>query len=105
MFLLPQKQTCFTPDGRKVIEKVKCSKSKVGCALFRFYFTLIYRNAIKSKQEPGAKFRGKIWGRLVTLLNFRSYILTFHFLQSFPKKLHILTNLPIQNLGVVLCGA
>jgi hypothetical protein len=50
VFLLPQKQTCFTPDGRKVKEiEEKCSKSKVGCALFRFYFTLICRNTIKSK--------------------------------------------------------
>ncbi|CAN0561587.1 unnamed protein product, partial [Ectocarpus sp. 12 AP-2014] len=31
------------------------------CALFRFYFTLIYRNTIKSKQDPCAKFKGKIW--------------------------------------------
>jgi len=59
VFLWPQKQTRFTPDGRKVKEiEEKCSKSKVGYALFRFYLTLICRNTIKSKQDPGAV---KLW--------------------------------------------
>ena len=50
VFLWPQKQTRFTPDGCKVNEiEEKCSKSKVGCALFWFYLTLICRNTIKSK--------------------------------------------------------
>lgn len=32
------------------------------CALFRFYFTLTYLDAIKSKQVPTQGKYGKIWG-------------------------------------------
>lgn len=71
VFLWPQKRFCFTPDGRKELKKGKVRKHILhletdnsilelvaDCALFRFYFTLIYRNAIKSKQDPA---QGKLW--------------------------------------------
>ncbi|HAF79364.1 MAG TPA: hypothetical protein DCG42_18810 [Maribacter sp.] len=41
VFLWPQKQTRFTPDGRKVKEiEEKCSKSKVGAPYFDFTLRL-----------------------------------------------------------------
>lgn len=33
------------------------------CALFRFYLTLTYLDAIKSKQVPAQVSFGKIWGQ------------------------------------------
>ncbi|SDL59471.1 hypothetical protein SAMN04488514_1023 [Kriegella aquimaris] len=36
-------------------------KPKVGCALWNFFFSLIYRNAEEIPQDPRAKFWGKIW--------------------------------------------
>ena len=54
VFLWPQKQTRFTPEGRKVKNWRKVFQIKSRGALFRFYLTLICRNTIKSKQDPGA---------------------------------------------------
>ncbi len=71
VFLWPQKRSCFAPEGRKQLKKSKLRNHIVSvetdnyilgpvanCALFRFYFTLICRNAIKSKQDPA---QGKLW--------------------------------------------
>lgn len=49
-------------DSSSRVNKINARSAKVGCALFRFYISLIYRNAIKSKQDPCTKFRGKDLG-------------------------------------------
>jgi hypothetical protein len=54
VFLLPQKQTCFTPDGCKEKE----IQNKSSYAQLDFFLTLIYRNAKEIQQDPCVN---KLW--------------------------------------------